>query len=212
MKFSTLRNLSPSQQRNVDVVMPPDLITHQPHATDLINYLELALRVSLRFFIMKSVIVSIEGVNLTHRFVLRELSILFTEDDSLRHYFFNGPHGLHLTPIDKRTNYYTEKFLGGLGVSTHVPAALEAGSYRRILSSLGNQYRILCVGNVAHKFLTEQLPYADIWDLQSIAGLTFPKTLRTAYCGVSHPPRYCSLAKLWFMRNFVDATDIFMDE
>ena len=160
---------------------------------------------------MKSVIVSFEGVNLSHRYVVREMTLLFVEDDAVRHYFFNPPN-LNLTPADKRTDGYTQTYLGGIGVNTEIPGALGADVYRHILTTLGNRYRVLCVGEIAAKLLTQILPYADIWELQSLAGLTYPKTLRNCYCGYNHQPRYCSLAKTWYIRNFMITTDIFMSD
>ena len=160
---------------------------------------------------MKSVIVTFEGINLSHRYVVREMTLLFVEDDAIRHFFFDSPN-IHLTPEDKRTDGFTQSYLGGIGVKTEIPGALGADHFKHILTSLGNRYRVLCVGDIAANLLHQILPYADIWELQSLAGLTYPKSLRNCYCGFDHQPRFCSLAKTWYIRHFMITTDIFMGE
>ncbi len=159
---------------------------------------------------MNSVIVSVSGVNLSHHYIVREMSIYFVGDDSTRHYFFNRPSHLQLTQGKKRTDYYTREVLGGIGILTYIPGALEYDSHRKILNSLGARYRIFFAGHVTHKFLTELMPYADIVDVQLISTFTYPKNLPNC-CNGNHTPRQCSLAKLIHLKHHADEVGMFQD-
>ena len=74
---------------------------------------------------------------------------LITNSNNNETNFFNPPN-IHLTPADKRTaDGYSRSCLGGFGVRTEIPGALGAGHYKHILASLGNRYRVICVGDLA---------------------------------------------------------------
>ena len=77
--------------------------------------------------------VAFEGVNLSHRYVVREMNLLFIEGDAVRHYFLNPPK-IHFTPADKKTDGYSQSYLGGFGVRAEIPGALGAEHYKHISS------------------------------------------------------------------------------
>ena len=150
----------------------------------------------------KVAVVSVEGINLSSSFILKEMSIRIEEEDSCRHYVFNKPRDLKMTVQDKRTESYCKRVLGAAGINEYTVGSLDYYSHVGILYSLAN-HTIYCAGHVAYKFLTTLLPYAAIYDIQEISTHVFPKELPSAMCGLSHNPRYCSLAKLWNMVYFV---------
>ena len=150
----------------------------------------------------KIAIVSVDGINLSSRFILKEMSIRIDKDESYRHFIFNRPADLVMTLADKKTEEYAKRVLGAAGIDDYSDGSLDYYSHIGILYSLAN-YKIFCAGHVSYKFLSTILPYADIYDIQEISSHTFPKQLPTAWCGISHNPRYCSLAKLWNIVNFV---------
>ena len=104
--------------------------------------------------------------------------------------------------LEMKTESFAKRILGAAGINDFAAGLLDYNSHIGILYSLAD-FRIYCAGHVAHKFLTNVLPYADIYDIQEISTHTFPKELPTAWCGISHNPRYCSLAKLWNIVHFV---------
>ena len=147
----------------------------------------------------KVAVVSVDGINLSSRFILKEMSIRLENENSYRHFVFNKPADLEMTAKDKKTKSFAKRILGAAGINDFAAGALDYYSHIGILYSL-TDFRIYCAG---HVFLTNILPYADIYNIQEISTHTFPKELPTAWCGISHNPRYCSLAKLWNIVHFV---------
>ncbi len=127
---------------------------------------------------MGTALVSITGVNLKHRFILRELSLYFTSEDVTQHYFFDHPLDLHLTREEKQTDRYTQNKLGGLGVYTIIPGSLNYSVHRDILTFLEARYNLTCAEHVTHKFLSDLLPHADITDIQSTTAFKYPALLQ----------------------------------
>ena len=116
-----------------------------------------------------------------------------------------------MTHADRQTERYSKKVLGGLGIDEHADGSLEYYAHIPVIQSL-QEYRILLVGNVAEKFVRSILPYGDVWDLQNVTSLTYPKQLHSAYCGIPHNARYCSLAKLWYIKSYVDSNPPMLDD
>ena len=159
---------------------------------------------------MKTVVVSLTGVNFSHRFVLKELSLYFPTNQTYRHYFFDRPFNLQLSAADRQTDWYTRVVLKGIGVNERIPGSITYTAHRDILSGLGTDHQILCAGHVSNKFLTDLLPYADIIDIQDYSDFKFPSYLPDANCGksVGHSGRNCSLAKLNYLRWFAEKSNM----
>ena len=145
---------------------------------------------------MKNVIITIDGINLEHGFVLKELSIFLIEAQTTRHYFFKPPPFLYLTANDRKTEAYTKKALGGLGVEEHAEGSLEYFTHTGVIDSL--------MGDLTETFIKGVIPHAEIWDLQRTCSVVYPKQLPPAACGIPHNPRYCSMAKLWFLKAYIE--------
>ena len=146
--------------------------------------------------VMKSVYISISGTNFSSRFVIREMSLYFPHNHSWRHYFFDCPPDIWINDKDRKTDWYTRRVLGGIGIRTRLPGSLQHGQHKIILSKLWSDHKIYCAGHITARFLQELLPYADIEDKQESSPFYYPKELPTANCGTDHRARYCSLAKL----------------
>ena len=143
-----------------------------------------------------TVLVSGEGVYLSEAdYVVRELSLYFCESGTVKHYTFDPPQR-DLTGMEKRTNNYVKKVLGGVGVYDVIPGALDYDSSKSIITALGD-CQILCVGNVAYAWLKKILPYGDVVDIQTRTDFKYPKNIPDICCGVQHNSRYCALSKLW---------------
>ena len=152
---------------------------------------------------MKILLIALEGINLSAGYVVREMSIYFPDDMESRHYFFAPPNTLELTPADRQTDRYTRMQLGGLGLFTSISGCLQADALVPILEGIAT-YDVHCAGHVAQKFLSAVLPNTKVVDIQSTTDFTFAKELPSAWCGVHHRPRYCSLAKLWSIKAFME--------
>ena len=161
--------------------------THSPHRNMIVN--------------KPIAIVSVDGPNLSSGFVLKEMSIFIEDEFTSRHYLFRRPVNLHMGEMDRRTERFHHQILGGLRFDEHNCASLEYYTHVGIIQSLSN-HRIYCAGHIAYKFLTGLLPQGDVLDIQQISDHTFSKELDRAPCGIAHNPRYCSLSKLWDIRNF----------
>ena len=146
-----------------------------------------------------TVYVSISGTNFATQFIVREMSLFFPNNSSWRHYFFDTPRGLRLSDGDKKTDWFTRRVLGGIGIYSRLPGSLEYGQHRAILVKLGTNHKICCAGHISAQFLQNLLPYADIEDLQQTHPFNYPRSLPTANCGTDHKPRFCSLAKLRYL-------------
>ena len=151
----------------------------------------------------KIAVVSLDGINLSSRFILKELSIRLDDESSCRHYVFKKPADLVMTLRDRKTERYARKVLGAAGLDEYNTASLDYYSHITILSSL-HDYTIYCAGHVAFKFLASILPTANLFDIQEVSAHVFPKELPHVWCGLNHNPRYCSLAKLWNMVTYID--------
>ena len=151
----------------------------------------------------KVAIISLDGINLSSRFILKEMSIHIEDEDSLRHFVFSKPVDLQMTAQDRRTENYCKRVLGAVGINEYTVGSVQYYGHISILNSLAD-FTIYCAGHVAYKSLTSVLPYASIYVIQDISTHTFPNELPNAFCGISQNPRYCSLAKLWHMAHFVN--------
>ena len=151
---------------------------------------------------MKSCIITIDGVNFSRRFIAKEVTIHLLDENTTRHMILQAPSDFWLTPADKKTQDFAVNILGGAAINDHNEGSLSYYSHVGAISSL-TDYRIYVVGEITHRFVRNILPHANLWNIQDLTPFKFPKELRSACCGIPHSPRYCSLAKMWFIRDFI---------
>ena len=145
---------------------------------------------------VSSVVVTIEGVNLSEGYIVRELSIYYVGTKSTRHHHFNPPTNFHLNEDNRKTDAYTRKKLGGLGVFTVIPGGKPYEESAAIVTELG-AYKIICAGEITRKWLRTILPHGNIVDIQETTKFVYPKELVSTWCGYFHANfRYCSYGKL----------------
>lgn len=145
-------------------------------------------------------LVTVEGTNLSSRFIPNELTIMELGGFSLRHYFINPPPGLRLSPSDRTTDWFTRTKLGGRGIKryNHLPA-IRAAEAVHILELLRGR-TVYTVGSTSKLFLSTFLPEADVVDVQTLISMTYPKCLPSAGCGEHHTnPRHCTMAKAQYV-------------
>ena len=148
------------------------------------------------------ILISLEGLNFEGGYRVREMSIYFCETGTTRDYVFNPPLYQQLSENDEKTDFYVRRVLGGLGARTFIPHAKPYEEAFRIINSL-SRCHILCVGNVAYKWLRNILPASSIDELQERTGFKYPKVLKKGSCKLPHNPRYCSNAKICYVTNFL---------
>ena len=102
---------------------------------------------------LKSCIITTEGINLRRGYVLKEMSIYLLHLNETKHYFFKSPINVNMDSNDMKTNWYTKKYLSGIGVNDFRSGSLENFSYMDILRSL-NDHRIYVVGNKHMNYVT----------------------------------------------------------
>ena len=152
---------------------------------------------------MKSCIISVDGVNFSRRFIAKEISVHLLDDGTTRHMLLKTPTDFWMTSADRKTHNFAVHVLGTIPLTSHQLGSLDYYSHAGALDSL-KDHRIFVVGEIAEKFVRNIVPHADIWNIQELTSFTYPKTLPTACCGVVHNPRYCSLAKLHYIRDFIN--------
>ena len=158
---------------------------------------------------LKSCIITTEGINLRRGYVLKEMSIYLLHLNETKHYFFKSPININMDSNDMKTNWYTKKYLSGIGVNDFRSGSLENFSYMDILRSLSD-HRIYVVGQQTYELCYGIIPHANIIDLQH-SSFIYPKQIQSALCGFSHSnPRYCSLAKIWVIKNYLDENQLEM--
>ena len=140
---------------------------------------------------MRSVFVSIEGFNLKQGYIIKELSIIHT-DNTFQHYHFKVPDTLIPTAAEMKTINYTEIKLNEFSLKDE--CYLPNDVHLLILNNFKN-FRIYVAGELTKLFLSNIITEADIIDICSIFDFQYPKVLDNPQCFVVHKPRYCSLAK-----------------
>ena len=64
---------------------------------------------------MKAVFIAVEGFNLKRGYVIKELSVVHS-DDSYQHYQFKTPENFIPSDADKKTIEYTKNYLNGFSI------------------------------------------------------------------------------------------------
>ena len=155
--------------------------------------------------VFSKLLVSVEGTNLSSRFIPNEITVSDIKTIGLRHYFFNAPKGSRLSPEERTTEWYTRVHLNGRGMRDYQIPALDFERAQEIVTSLKG-HKIYVVGNVTKAYLSTILPLEDIVDVQEKCNLKYPTTLHATGCGENHAHyRNCSKSKLIFAKNFMKA-------
>ena len=142
-----------------------------------------------------SCVIALEGFQVSHRFVIKELTILF-ESNSYQHFQFNSPTDLIIGNRDWNTIRWHQNKCG-LILQDDRFLPYEIIGY--ILGQVANS-RIYCAGNHAKSVLSSHLPTADIVDICKEWNFKYPLILQDSPLFSPHNSRYCSLSKARTMR------------
>ena len=152
---------------------------------------------SLNFsLVTMPVFIGIEGYTLPSAFILKELCIIYPNND-YEHYLFQQP-TLDLTKKDEQTVRYTSKYLNQLGYSD---GYIEYNQIENTLTPVKDDI-IYTYSDIAVCALQKYLPTTVIINIQN-EGFVMPKTLPESGCFRKHCQRYCGKAKAIAVKNFM---------
>ena len=137
-----------------------------------------------------SCIVAVEGFQVSHRYVIKEMTILF-DSNQYQHFHFNCPIDMIIAPRDWSTIRWSENH-NGLTLTDNSFLPYEIIGY--ILSKIIN-LRIYTAGNQAKTAISNYLPNSEVVDICRQYNFRYPLTLPNSSCFVVHSPRYCTLSK-----------------
>ena len=145
---------------------------------------------------MFRVFVGVEGFTLPEQVIVKELSLMF-ENDEFNHFIFEQP--LDFTPrTDELTTIkYTTSYIHGLNFTD---GCVPYSKLDEILQRLHN-CKIFCCGENTRRLIQRYIPLTPVTNIQH-SGYIMPTSLQPATCGRSHFARNCSLAKATAVKNF----------
>ena len=143
--------------------------------------------------------IGIEGFTLTSGFILKEMSICFTNRE-FRHLLFQQPSNLKLSPRDIFTIRYATQHINRLSFTDgDVPYMCIPDILERYKDST-----IFTYGDCALNFLQRYLQTSTIINIKEYR-FKMPSALPKPSCFRNHTPRNCSLAKALQIRTFVES-------
>ena len=146
-------------------------------------------------------LLAMEGFNLSSGYIIKELTILFP-DDSYQHFQFNPPNDFHPTAAQWKTINYTQKHLNELTLYDN--ALLPYSTINDIMQKISS-HTIFVAGNITQSVINEYLPLTKVIDICTEYNFSYPKELPPANCFKQHRPRYCSMAKATYVKNFMNS-------
>lgn len=143
-----------------------------------------------------SVFVGMDGYTLPAGFILKELCMVYPNDE-YNHFLFKKPDSL-LSQISKRTVRYATQHLNNLSYEDgDIPYTLIPNILDKI-----KDLKVYTYSEIAQKFLQEILPTTNIENVQNL-GYQMPAKLPDSKCFRSHNQRYCAKAKAIAVKKFM---------
>ena len=150
--------------------------------------------------ISMDVFIGLEGYTLPSQYVLKELAILFPNEE-YDHFLFMKPDNFRLTEKDYKTVRYITNDLNNISYDDGDVPYIQIGS---ILEKI-NQYKIYTYGVLAKNILQKYLPTTLIIDIQEDMKFKLQEELPDPKCFRLHnyKYRYCAKAKAIAIKNFL---------
>ena len=144
-----------------------------------------------------SCFVGVDGFTLPSGFLIKELCIIYPNDE-YNHFLFQKPDWL-LSEVSKRTIRYTTQHLNNLSYEDgDIPYSLLSFILQKI-----KDLKVYTYSEIAVKLLQHHLPTTAIENIQD-QGYKMPPQLPNSKCFRKHNQRYCAKAKAIAIRNFVE--------
>ena len=144
-----------------------------------------------------SVFIGIDGFTLPSGFILKELCIIYPNNE-FDHFLFKQP-GWTLTEADKRTIRYTTQNLNKL---CYEDGHISYDHIEKILDTV-KDVTVHTYSDIAVVFLQKYLPTTVIKNIQC-QGFIMPRVLPDSNCFRKHVSRYCAKAKALEIQKFVE--------
>ena len=142
---------------------------------------------------------ALEGFTLPSGYIIKELTVIF-DDDNYQHFHFKAPANFYPTNDEQRTINYTTNYLNQLFFSDN--SLLPYSTINDILKNLSS-HTIYVAGQSAYRFVKSKIPLTNVIDICIDYNFTYPKVLEKTNCFKDHNPRYCSLSKCKYIKNFM---------
>ena len=143
-----------------------------------------------------SVFVGMDGYTLPNGFIMKELCVLYPNDE-YNHFLFKKPDSL-LSQISERTVRYTTQHLNNL---SYEDGDITYTLIPDILDKI-KDLKVYTYSDIAQKFLQEILPTTTIENVQN-RGYQMPAKLPDSKCFRTHNQRYCAKAKAIAVKKFM---------
>ena len=144
-----------------------------------------------------SVIIGLDGYTLPGQFVLKEMCLIYPNEE-YNHYLFKKPDGF-LSNLAMKTVRYTTENLNNLSYEDgDIPYTLIPEILEKV-----KDLRIFTYSDIAMRFLQMHLPTTSIENIQH-RGYKMPATLPNTKCFRLHNPRYCARAKALAVKKFLN--------
>lgn len=142
--------------------------------------------------------VGIEGFNIPSGYIIKELAIVYPNEE-YDHYLFKNPNNFPLTEKDVKTIRHITRYLNNL---SYTDGDIPYSSVSSVLQKL-EDYAIFTYGSQAQRLLQGFLPTATITNTQDV-GHKLDQHLPDPSCFRIHNFRYCAKAKAIAMQTFIE--------
>lgn len=145
---------------------------------------------------MVSVFVAAEGFTLPGQFIVKELTLLF-ENEDFSHFMFEPPLDYEPTSEEIKTIIYTTSHIHGLN---YTDGELSYAKLKDVLGKLHN-CKVFCCGENTRGMLQKYIPTTPVTNIKK-SGCIIPTALPPSSCGRTHLGRNCSMSKATMVKNF----------
>ena len=142
---------------------------------------------------------ALEGFTLPSGYIIKELSVIF-DNDNYQHFHFKPPTNFYPTNEEHYTINYTTTYLNQLYLMDD--SLLPYSTINDILKNLSS-HTIYVAGQSAYNFIKAKLPMTRVINICIKNNFEYPKQLSKSNCFKDHNPRYCSLSKCKYIKNFM---------
>ena len=162
-----------------------------------------SIRPIVEFYVMcLSVYVGVEGFTLPGRFIVKELTLMFSNGE-FNHTLFEAPKDYCATTEDLVTIKYTTNFIHGLSFKEgDMP-------YIKLTDFIGrlDNCKVFCYGDNTRRLIQSFIPFTPVVDIR-LDGYVMPTVLPSSNCGRNHAGRNCSMSKTFAVKQYCESREV----
>ena len=137
------------------------------------------------------------------RYIIRECTVMYP-NGNYEHFRFAPPSDFKPSDSDLQSIDYTKRYLSQ--IPYHDQSLLPYNTLESILTKLENDI-VYCAGYNSYRFLKSKLPLSSVIDVKVEFEMEYPQVLDKVPCGRQHNSRYCSLAKAFYIKDYLNKVD-----